>query len=119
MENFSLDSVAHQKESDFNEDFGNLVFLITAKGQCTPKTLINDKMNKNKQFTKPYIRVHRSKPLKWANSDKKLQGWRLTFELCCAGVDVHPFLAFSTTHQETGHRLTWKKCVGLCNLTTK
>lgn len=49
----------------------------------------------------------------------KLQGWRLTFELCCAGVDMHPFLAFSTTHQETGHRLTWKKCVGLCNLTTK
>lgn len=63
--------------------------------------------------------MHSSKPLKMANLDMKLQGWRLTFELCCAGVDVHPFLAFSTTHQETGHRLTWKKCVGLCNLTTK
>lgn len=57
VQNFSLASVAHQKESDFNEDFGNLVFLITAKGQCTPKTLINDKMNKNKQFTKRNIFV--------------------------------------------------------------
>lgn len=49
----------------------------------------------------------------------KVQEWCLTFELCSAGVDVHPFLAFPTAHQETSHRLTWKKCVGLRNLTTK
>jgi len=63
--------------------------------------------------------VQGAKSLKMADLDMKVQEWCLTFELCCAGVDVHPFLAFSTTHQETSNGLTWKKCVGLCNLTTK
>lgn len=41
-----------------------------------------------------------------------------TFELCSAGVDVHPFLAFPAAHQEAGHSLTGKESVCLCNLAT-
>lgn len=42
----------------------------------------------------------------------------LTFELCSAGVDVHPLLAFSTAHQEAGHSLPGKESVCLRNLAT-
>lgn len=52
-----------------------------------------------------------------AENHKIQQNCQLTFELCSAGVDVHPFLAFSAAHQKTGHCLTWKKCISLCNLT--
>lgn len=42
--------------------------------------------------------------------------WHFTFGLQAVGVEMHPLLAFSATHQEPGHSLSREESIGLCNL---
>lgn len=46
----------------------------------------------------------------WQNS------FTFTFGLQSIGVEMHPLLALSATHQEPGHSFSREKSIGLCNL---